>query len=513
MTKWRIKVLVLLLIFATIVTVGYEYGLYYIGGVVKVIADFEIVLRIFLTILVFVIFLSVFLRSDNFYTKLPWLIVLLINPVFGVFLFLTFANNYKNTFRYRKRAGEIEKFKYLKLKNDGDYQSELLNDESITVQEIYKTSYMLSNHPIYTSDSHVSVLTNGDKFYPKLLEKLRAAKEYIIMEFYIVKTDEIGKEVLEVLKEKAIEGLQVILMFDSLGSIGYNKKIMKSLEQSGVEVLQFDKVIFPLFNSKVNNRNHRKITVVDGECAFVGGMNLGDEYNHKSKRFGFWRDTHLMIEGPAINSSLEILNKDYYYITGRFFDIEKFACRTAVKSNGLVQTIQSGPDSHLPVIRNTYIKMINQARKNIKIMTPYLILDAEMLTALKTAAASDIKVDIIIPGRPDKSTIYKATESFIEQLVEHNVKVHKFSEKFVHAKILIIDDEIASCGTANLDIRSFLINFETTVLLTGGAVKHLVTDFEMDLSVSKEIDYEVWKNRSIVVRIVEGLVNIFAPLM
>ncbi len=505
------------IIFAILVTLLYETGNFLISYFFEKCYLIMFSVRVIFALLGVIIFLSVLLRSDNHSTKMPWIIFIFLNPVLGVIIFLTFSNNYRHTLRYRKRKNELDGYNYIKYEKltDGVSDESLIVDENISsnITDMLIASKRMSGHPVYYGDSTVENLENGDEFFPKLIEKIKEAKDYIFMLFYIIKSDEIGKEVLATLKEKAEKGVKVVLIYDGLGSIRVSKKTLKALKDSGVEVLAFDKVIFPLFNSKINNRNHRKITLIDGKYGFVGGTNLGDEYIHRSRKYGFWRDNHIMIEGPAINSLLEVFNKDYYYITGKFLDVNKYVAKEKKISNYYVHTIQSGPESKFPIIRDIYIKMINSARKSIKLMSPYLILDQAFLNALKTASRSNVDVKLIIPGKADKQVVYKCSESFIETLTKAGVEVHKYKNLFTHSKIMIIDDEIASCGTFNLDIRSFLIDFEVTTLFTGERVKELAKSYDLDLLKCEKIEYEIWKKRSFIRKLVEGIVNIFAPVM
>ncbi len=511
--KRKARAVTVVLFIAIIVTLCAEAFILLMPQFIKYGDIITLYIRVAFLIVGIMIFMTILLRSDNHGSKMPWLIFILLVPIFGVIIFLSFSNNFKKTMRYKKRKSEIHEFNYIKEEPITNFNNPIYDDLDDNIKSIFKSTYNMSKHHVYAGDSNVEVLNNGDEFFPKLLEKLEQAREYIIMEFFIIKTDEIGRKVLSILKEKAISGLKVILIYDSLGSSMVDKKFMSSLKESGVEICIFDKIKFPLFNSKINNRNHRKITVIDGKYSFVGGINLGDEYNHQSKKFGFWRDTHLLIEGPAINSSLEIINKDYYYITGEFLTLKNYLCTNKLQTKTYVQTIQSGPDSEIPIIRNTYIKSILCAKKSIKIITPYLVLDSEMVTALKTAASSGIDVKLIIPGKPDKKMVYKCSESFIETLLDSGVKVYKYKNVFTHAKKMIVDDKLASCGTFNFDIRSFIINFEVTTIFVGDAVNILVEKYEDDLLNSEEILLEDWKNRGVIKKFIEGVVNIFAPLM
>ena len=268
-----------------------------------------------------------------------------------------------------------------------------------------------------------------------------------------------------------------------------------------------------MFNTRVNYRNHRKVTIIDGKYGFIGGMNLADEYNNGVKKFGHFRDTHLVLEGLVVNSLTALFFRDWYYNTNDFIDDKSYYIAESVETDGLIQIIPSGPDFHYPPIRNTYVKMINNAKKSIKIMTPYIALDQQMLTSLIIASKGGVKVDIIIPGVPDKKSVYFVTKSFIGELLDAGINIHLYKKGFTHAKVLISDDTLASCGTYNLDNRSAVINFEATALLYKTGVDKLIKDFNKDLSVSKQINPKKWKNRGFSNKVIEGLFNLFSPLV
>jgi cardiolipin synthase len=292
-----------------------------------------------------------------------------------------------------------------------------------------------------------------------------------------------------------------------------DRKLLKNLRQQGVQIVPIDKIRVGFFDTKINYRNHRKVVVVDGKVGFVGGMNLADEYYNKSKRYPRFRDTQLLIEGAVINSLTALFFRDWYYTTDEFVDDQKYYTARPLFSEGLVQIIPSGPDFRYPPIRNVYVKMINNAKKSIKIMTPYLALDRELVTSLMIASQGGVDVSIIVPGIPDKKYIYEVTRSFFEELLEEGIKIYTMNHTFSHAKVLIVDDILASCGTYNLDNRSARINFEVTVLLFKQGVTKLVSDFKSDVQNSTQINLQEWKKRGLIKKIIEGSISLFSPFV
>ena len=509
----RLLWLTVIIIAAIVVRAGLEFSFDLYQTQYSLTQIWTLTIRFLVLGFVILVWLGIVISSDTTENKLPWLMILAIEPFIGIALFLTFGRNFRRSERYRE----------LPLLRDGQYLSKepLMHFEregymaiDSEVTDIYKAGFNSTKHHAYLDDTRAQVLTNGVEKFPVLIEELKKAENFILMEYYIMRTDDIGKQVLSILKEKAEAGLDVYLMYDAFGGAFLNKKFMNGLKKAGVKIVINDPVYFGLFNTRINYRNHRKITVIDGKVGILGGINLGDEYlDKKKKRFGKWRDTSILLEGNAVRSMTQLFFRDWYYNTDTFISDDKYYKKHTVESKGLVQIIPNGPDFKHPPIRNVYVKMINNAKKSIKIMTPYIALDQELMTSLVIAAKSGVKVDIIIPGIPDKRTIYTVTNSFIEDLLEEGIHVHKYVPGFCHGKVFIIDDMLASCGSYNLDNRSARINFEVTALLFNEAVDVLVKDFDNDLKVSREILVAQWKKRSIIRRLYEGIFNLFSPLV
>lgn len=508
----RVFWLTLIVFIALLIRALFEFGFQFYAIKYSFTQALDIFLHFLLTGFSILIFLGIVIRSDNSPNKLPWLLVLLFEPFIGLALFLTFGRNFRKSERYLSHP-LIKDGLYLTHEPKTDFNQAKYKEIDTEITDIYKTVYNLTLHHAYLNDSRASVLTNGENYFPKLIEKLNEATEFILMEYYIIRTDKIGKKILNILAEKAKQGVEVKLLYDAVGSLFLDRKFMKNLKKSGIQIVVNDRVYFGFLDTRINYRNHRKITIIDSKYGFIGGMNLADEYNNASKKFGRFRDTQIMLEGKAINSLTALFLRDWYYSSHKFIDDDKYYMAKKVESEGLVQILPSGPDFEFPPIRNTYVKMINNAKKTIKIMSPYLALDQELLTSLIIAAKGGVDVMLILPGKPDKKTLYIVTKSFFEPLLRGGIKIYLFKETFTHAKVLIVDDFIASCGTYNLDNRSARINFEATVLLSNNAVSDLANDFSKDLAMCTEVKYETWKERGIYSRLIEGLFNLFSPLV
>ncbi|MFA7075052.1 MAG: cardiolipin synthase [Candidatus Izemoplasmatales bacterium] len=449
--------------------------------------------------------IRVLLKSSYAYNKSYWILIIVLNPILGVFLYYIFARDFQ-THKFWKTRPLIAKKAFLGLE-----EITQIDYESYEYGDIFKFISTTTGRAIYKDDTYVEILDNGDKFFPRLMKELELAKDYIFMEFYIVKNDNIGKKVLDILKKKAIEGVDVYLIYDHFGSNKHlQHRYMVGLKKAGVKIGVFDPQTISIFNSNVNFRNHRKSIVIDGVVGFIGGMNLGDEYNHQDPKFGFWRDTHVFISGNGVSGLQNVFVKDWYYITGDVLD--KPLDKTKQKLSGFFSVIESGPDFENGLIKDVYLKMIARAKKNVKIVTPYLIIEPEILSALKIASKSGIKIELLLPGKHDYFTVGFATQSYYEQLLLIGVKIYEYTNTFVHSKILIIDDKVASVGSVNLDPRSFHLNFEVTSVFENDSVDDLVKSFINDISKSKQVELKEWQKRGIIKRIVQGWFNLFSPM-
>ncbi len=461
---------------------------------------------------VVLIWIGVTLRSEAPSQKLPWLLLLAFEPIIGITLFLTFGRSFKHSLRYRKRP----------LMHDDSYITKELRAHQGTIDidtddkdltHIFQASHRISYHQPFVNDTAISVLKNGEAFYPDLIKEIENAEKFILMEFFIVRSDQRGKEILDLLITKAEENVKVKVIIDALGSSRIRRKYLKKLKRSKIDLIINDKIYFPFFNTRINFRNHRKIVVIDGEIGYTGGMNLADEYDNTIDYDYYFRDTQVKLRGQAVRSLTCVFFKDYYYNTNQFIDDDFYYPDTNVSHQGVTQILQSGPDSHEAHIRNVYLKMIMTAKKSIRIMTPYMAIDQETLTALIVAKRSGVNVEVIIPGTPDKYLVYKVTLFYATTLLEHGINVYRYTKGFSHAKILVIDDKIASVGSYNLDNRSALIDFEITALFTGNAVETIVDQFIQDKQDSTQIDSETWQKRFIIKRLFEGLLSIFTPII
>ncbi|WP_456275860.1 cardiolipin synthase [Bacillus sp. AK128] len=455
----------------------------------------------------------IFLENRSPTKTITWLIVLGIFPVVGFVFYIVFGRNFRKKKIFRKKAMmDDETFHELKELGMTNVEEGLFKSHQY---RLYHLAKRLGKTPI-SQNTHTEVLTNGTETYSRILQELKQATRSIHLEYYIVRDDEIGNKIKDILIQKASEGVEVRFLYDSVGSWRLSKTYIHSLQQSNVQIVPFSPVKLPFLNHKVNFRNHRKIIVIDGKKGFVGGLNIGDEYLGKNEYFGFWRDTHLYLEGEAVRSLQVIFLQDWYYMTNETLLSSKYLIPSFehVNDRGAVQLVAGGPDNEWEVIKNLFFEMISSARHSICIATPYLIPDVDILSALKIASLSGVDVKIITPERPDKRIVFYASRSYYPDLIEAGVQVFEYQKGFMHSKFIIIDEEIASIGTSNMDMRSFHLNFEVNAFLyETTSIKSLVHEFNQDVKNSKAIEGHTFNKRSIYERLFESLSRLLSPLL
>lgn len=463
-----------------------------------------------------VVFIAFLISLENRHPTrtLTWLVVLGSFPVLGFFFYLMFGRNVRKRRLFQRKA-LLDKEAIKDVEGQRVYSHKdmaLLGDNK---RGIFQLSQNIGRSPI-SFQTETDVLTNGDQTFTRILEEINKAEHHIHLEYYIVRDDEIGNQIKNLLIEKAKSGVSVRFLFDAVGSLKLGKKYIRELRAAGVEIVSFSPVRLPVFNNKINFRNHRKIIVIDGSVGFVGGLNIGDEYLGRNEYFGFWRDTHLFVKGEAVRTLQLIFLQDWYYATDQSLLTPTFLtpALTEGKKHGGVQMIAGGPDQEWEVIKSLYFSMITSARKSIWIASPYFVPDDDIFTALKVAALSGLDVRILVPQRPDKRIVYYASRSYFPEMMDAGVQIYQYDKGFLHSKVVIVDDETASIGTANMDMRSFHLNFEVNAFLYNTeSVLALVEDFEKDLLDSKPIVKEVFANRPFYQKVTESFSRLASPLL
>jgi cardiolipin synthase A/B len=488
-------------------------GIYYLFYE-KLDASYLGYISIFMSLTVIFISFVIFLENRHPSQTLTWLVVLGGFPLVGFIFYLLFGRNYRKEKMFRKKYF-LDKQTFLKIEGG----AERVNEKRMLEMEedhrrLFTLAQKLGNSPISFATAS-KVLTNGDETFSHILEQLKRATHHIHMEYYIVRHDEIGEEIKEVLVEKAKQGVKVRFLYDSVGSWKLSKKYVSDLIDGGVEMVEFGPVRLPFLNSKFNFRNHRKIIVIDGSVGFVGGLNIGDEYLGRDKGFGFWRDTHLMAKGEAVRSLQLIFLQDWFYMTNNsFLTPEYLSPALEENTHGGVQMIAGGPDNEWSVIKNIFFSMISSADKSVWIASPYFIPDEDIFSAIKVAALSGLDVRLLVPQRPDKKIVFYASRSYFPELLEAGVKIYEYKKGFMHSKIVIVDGQLASIGTSNMDMRSFHLNFEVNAFLYKTAsTEKLVMEFENDILNSNEIRMDDFSKRHIGYRLLESTSRLLSPML
>ena len=351
-----------------------------------------------------------------------------------------------------------------------------------------------------------------------MLETLENAEHYIFLEYFIIAPGEMWDGILNVLEKKARAGLDVRLIYDDFGCVSTMPENFSAvLRSKGIRCEAFNPIL-PLAVALNNNRDHRKIAVIDGYIAFTGGINLADEYINRKKRFGYWKDTGIKLTGEAVRSFTVMFLELWSVLATEKIDYNKFDVHAwhpqTFEAKGFVQPYTDSPFDKLPTGESVYMNIINRAKHYVYIYTPYLICDNEVLTALCMAADSGVDVRIITPGIPDKKTVFFVTQSYYDRLVAHGVKIFEYQPGFVHAKCFVCDDEIAAVGTINLDFRGLYLHFECGVWMYGtDSVADVKGDFLDTQLKCREITLKECLEKSAWTRLWQSVLRLFAPLL
>jgi len=445
-----------------------------------------------------------------------WVLILIMLPIAGLIFYIFFGQYHrKEKIFNRKGLRDLEQIEHISQSQIVRLHIQKLHHSQQITDNLNIITLLLNNSKaLLTEFNEVEILQDGKKAFDSIIDALNAAESTIHIEFYIVSDDTIGNRIKDILIAKAKAGVEVRLVFDDVGSWSLPKRFIKSLASAGVLVYPFMEVKFPLFTSKVNYRNHRKIIVVDGKVGFVGGMNIADRYIVGSKELGPWRDTMLKLKGEAVNSLQVIFLVDWYFVTGQdISDRLKFFPKQDIATHHPIQITASGPDSDWASIMQAFFLAITKAKHHIYIASPYFIPNESILTALKTAALSGVDVRIMLPGKSDSTVVYWSSLSYISELIEAGIKVYLYQNGFNHSKILMIDTSFASVGSANMDIRSFEDNFEIAAIVYDEQItRQLEESFLNDLSRSLFITADEWELRSRKNNLKESVARLFSPL-
>jgi len=461
------------------------------------IASFSYFNTIFYAISILIVIYMLY-KEENPVYKLSWIIPILIFPLFGGLFYLFYQErNVSKRVLKRHQMIDLNRKDYVK-----DISNPLKTKDSIYLERLQWPTY---------EKTHVTFHPSGEELYAKMMEDMKQATSYIFLEYFIINHGKMWDEMLALLKQKASEGVEIKIIYDDFGSSGLSYHYPKKIRTKNLEIIQFNPMRLHI-NFAQNYRDHRKIAVIDGKIGYTGGINIGDEYINLIKRFGHWHDAGIRLEGDAVWSLVIGFLENWRFSTKKDINYEDYYINHEVESKGYVIPFSDTPLDRETTIKNLYLSLIASATKSIEITTPYLIIDNELLTALKYASKSGIDVSIIIPYIPDKKLIFMVTESFLPELMDAGVKIYRYTPGFIHSKMVITDHKRALIGTANLDFRSLYLHFENMVYLEkNDAIKDMVTFFHETKEKSQVVMNR--KHKNIIYRLIQIILRGFATLM
>ena len=459
--------------------------------------------------------ITVLLKNINPSKTVAYIMVLVFFPFFGLIVYYFFGQEYRKTKIFNRK--DIANTKIIKSVGDNLRVEEKKFDKiSIDLDDKIKLIKLLkaSEKSPLTLNNSLDILKNGELKFKRLIEDLKQAKHYIHLEYYIIKDDAIGSEILDVVLEKAKSGVEIKLSYDDVGS-KLSSKMKRKLDENGVEHFPFMPVLFSSLAGKSNYRNHRKIAIIDGIIGYIGGINISDNYVNYPESVKYWRDTHLRIHGEAVKILQFHFLTTWEFVSDKPLDIKKMYFPTVdTDSNVAVQIAASGPDTNWANIMEAILTAINNAEDYIYLTTPYFIPNSQIITALQIASKIGVDVKLIIPKVSDSWVAENATNSYLNELMEAGIEVYRYCKGFIHSKTMVVDDVFSTIGTCNLDNRSFNINFEINALIYNKKQSEILkSHFFEDLKECECIDFESWKNRSNFSKLKESFARLWSPLL
>lgn len=493
---------------AVLIQIIWLYMLFYRVGLLSTYTN--IVLHIVAVILV----LHLINKKMNPSFKLAWTFVIFLFPLLGLLLYGLFGRS-ELTKRTREKMNRVHKELEPLLASQEAYEQELQRLDASVAQQVYYIRKW-AGFPVY-KHTDTQYFKCGEEMFPVMLEEIRKAEKFIFLEYFILKEGVMYDEIIRLLIEKAQAGVEVRLIYDDFGCVStMPTHFYRSLQKYGIKCAAFN-TVRPFMSIVMNNRDHRKILVVDGKAAFTGGINISDEYINRVTRYGYWKDTGISVRGEGVWSFTCMFLEMWNYIIRSSEDYGRFKAEWADGErieDGFVQPYGDTPLDHEKTGENVYMNIISHAKRYVYIFTPYLIVDHAMLVTLCNAAKRGIDVRIVTPGIPDKKLVYLLTQADYEQLIENGVRIYQYTPGFIHAKSFVCDDEIAVVGTINMDYRSLYLHFEDGVYCyRSKAVMQLKEDTVDVINSSEEITAEWCRHRNIIVRMMQAVLRLLAPLL
>lgn len=469
--------------------------------------------------LVVIVCLRILYDTRSTTKTFAYLLIAILLPVLGMVIYFAVGANYRKNKLYSKKiVNDSKLLKEINAKIVIESKKTWEAGEAEVKSHKKLARLLLNDNSPLTGNNEVKLLLNGENKFPEVIEALKAAKHHIHIEYYIFEDDKIGNQVKDILVQKAREGVVVRFIYDDFGSRTIRKTLVPELIAAGVEAYPFYKIFFIALSNRTNYRNHRKIIVIDGCTGFVGGINVSDRYINTTpkRRQKYWRDTHIRIDGPGVYYLQYLFICDWNFCAEQNLPLQdEFFCDHKSKhGHAIVQIAASGPDSDTPTIMFSLMQAIGMAQDEILITSPYFIPGESILDALKVAALSGVKIKLLVPGRSDSFVVNAAARSYYGEILESGVEIYRYRKGFVHAKTMVCDGQLAIVGTANMDHRSFELNFEVNSMIYDKKIAQQLRDaFYEDITDAVQINPKTWKKRTLFKQLPEKIIRLLSPLL
>ena len=428
-------------------------------------------LNIVFTLNMFLVVLVVIFERRKPSSTMAWLLILFFMPLAGFFLYLFLGQDLRRQRLFHLKANEEHLFFQELIHQEQNFVKKArLSAEPIILWQSNLVRMNFRSGSLLFWNNDVKLFHDGKSLFKDILHQIKQAEHFIYLQSYIFADDNLGNEVMDLLISKAQEGVDVRVLYDGMGCMKVPNIFFQRLEAAGGKTAEFFPPFLPYINLRINFRNHRKILIIDGIYGYIGGFNIGDEYREVTPQYGFWRDTHIKLQGEAIHQLELRFLMDWRYASKEdeitLSSKSWYICKNNKACGNIpVQIISSGPDSVFKSIHGAYLKLISTARESIYIQTPYFVPDESIFKALQNAGLSGVDVRIMIPRRPDHPFVLPCAFSYMGELLPANVHFYLYDKGFLHSKIVIVDGQVASVGSANMDIRSFELNFESNAII------------------------------------------------
>ena len=456
--------------------------------------------------------LSVLVNGRRPSRSFGWILTILLLPIFGPIVYYLFGVN-RRKFKFYKLKKHISRRLYDEKYSDSKITNPTLEFDSKTFTRISRIIQKSTSVSAYNGND-IEIYQTGKKTFDALFTAIREAKRFVHIQYYILAKGQILDGLIVLLSEKVAEGVEVRVLYDSVGSFSFSGRLKKRLREAGIITFPTMPLRFGNFMYTLNYRNHRKIVIIDGKVGFVGGVNVSDKYIDSDQDLGIWSDIHLRITGPAVDSLHRVFIKDFHFASGQgVLPSETYLPKIKEYGNSKVQIVTSGPDSKQPTIMHQYLSMITLAKRRVCIANPYFIPGSSIYNALVMASLGGTEVNLLLPRRSDSRIARYSMFSNFEGLMQAGVNIY-LRKDFSHSKAIIIDDELVSVGSGNFDVRSFEHNFETNALIYDKLIsKEIVKEFDSLCKKDILLDLKDFKNRSYFEKMKEGFSKLFSPLL